>query len=450
MAAASGGLMMVRRSDFLALGGFYEPIFMYGEEADYCLARAGKGRSPSRERVPARERARLGPAPVTAADLLVVPQPAAERRAPSLDPGARRIGARLGRLRRDDACAGAKPSGAERDREGLAGRPAPDGTRAAGPCRPQERREATRQLASFREALAEQRRLGRLGLGATGSESHRDVSEACPACGAELPDEPSLRGPDRLFGTPGIVRGLRLPRSAARAERCPRSPSEDLGGLYPGTYDAHRLPGNPALRGARDAPLPPALRTGAEGVSAGSVAGGAARPAAGRGQRPGRSRRRPRRAGLGRDRARALGGGVRGSATTRRAQRARDADDDARPNCPTNTTPSSSSTRSSTWPSPQPISPPRAACSATGGCSCVSLPNFGSWQRRRFGARWFHLDLPRHRTHFSPRGLELLLRRQGFEPLEVATSTSIDGLPEASSTASSAGAGSTTGSGGTA
>jgi GT2 family glycosyltransferase len=40
--AASGALMMVRRDDFLALGGFYEPIFMYGEEADYFL------RSPAR------------------------------------------------------------------------------------------------------------------------------------------------------------------------------------------------------------------------------------------------------------------------------------------------------------------------------------------------------------------------------------------------------------------
>jgi GT2 family glycosyltransferase len=37
VAAASGALMMVRRDEFLALGGFYEPLFMYGEETDYCL-----------------------------------------------------------------------------------------------------------------------------------------------------------------------------------------------------------------------------------------------------------------------------------------------------------------------------------------------------------------------------------------------------------------------------
>jgi N-acetylglucosaminyl-diphospho-decaprenol L-rhamnosyltransferase len=40
--AATGALMMVRREEFLALGGFYEPFFMYGEEADYCLRVPGR------------------------------------------------------------------------------------------------------------------------------------------------------------------------------------------------------------------------------------------------------------------------------------------------------------------------------------------------------------------------------------------------------------------------
>src|SRR6185437_14027083 len=40
--AASGALMMVRLEEFLALGGFYEPLFMYGEEADYCLRVEGR------------------------------------------------------------------------------------------------------------------------------------------------------------------------------------------------------------------------------------------------------------------------------------------------------------------------------------------------------------------------------------------------------------------------
>jgi N-acetylglucosaminyl-diphospho-decaprenol L-rhamnosyltransferase len=41
VSAASGALMMVRREDFLRLGGFWETLFMYGEEADYCLRAAG-------------------------------------------------------------------------------------------------------------------------------------------------------------------------------------------------------------------------------------------------------------------------------------------------------------------------------------------------------------------------------------------------------------------------
>jgi GT2 family glycosyltransferase len=40
--AATGALMMVRREEFVDLGGFYEPFFMYGEEADYCLRVSGR------------------------------------------------------------------------------------------------------------------------------------------------------------------------------------------------------------------------------------------------------------------------------------------------------------------------------------------------------------------------------------------------------------------------
>lgn len=40
--AASGALMMMRREEFLRLGGFYEPIWMYGEEADLCLRVPGR------------------------------------------------------------------------------------------------------------------------------------------------------------------------------------------------------------------------------------------------------------------------------------------------------------------------------------------------------------------------------------------------------------------------
>lgn len=63
------------------------------------------------------------------------------------------------------------------------------------------------------------------------------------------------------------------------------------------------------------------------------------------------------------------------------------------------------------------------------GVVLVSLPNFGSWQSKAFGSAWFHLDLPRHRTHFTATGLERLLEKSGFERAMLTTSTTVDGLP---------------------
>jgi GT2 family glycosyltransferase len=66
--AASGALMMVQRHEFLELGGFYEPLWMYGEEADYALRVPGRivfdSRSAIRHRLghasgPARSSVRL-------------------------------------------------------------------------------------------------------------------------------------------------------------------------------------------------------------------------------------------------------------------------------------------------------------------------------------------------------------------------------------------------------
>jgi SAM-dependent methyltransferase len=54
-----------------------------------------------------------------------------------------------------------------------------------------------------------------------------------------------------------------------------------------------------------------------------------------------------------------------------------------------------------------------------GGVLVVGTPNLDSWQARLAGPRWFHLDLPRHRTHFTARGLQRLLEAQGFEVVRV-------------------------------
>ena len=50
-----------------------------------------------------------------------------------------------------------------------------------------------------------------------------------------------------------------------------------------------------------------------------------------------------------------------------------------------------------------------------GGTLVISLPNFGSWQRRWFDTDWFPLELPRHRTHFTRGSLEHALTGEGFE-----------------------------------
>jgi SAM-dependent methyltransferase len=51
-----------------------------------------------------------------------------------------------------------------------------------------------------------------------------------------------------------------------------------------------------------------------------------------------------------------------------------------------------------------------------GGTLLVGVPNLDSWQARIGGARWYHLDVPRHRVHFTVAGLETLLVRGGFQP----------------------------------
>jgi SAM-dependent methyltransferase len=55
-----------------------------------------------------------------------------------------------------------------------------------------------------------------------------------------------------------------------------------------------------------------------------------------------------------------------------------------------------------------------------GGALLVGVPNLGSWQARVCPARWYHLDVPRHRVHYTVAGLETLLGRHGFEPVRTS------------------------------
>ena len=70
-----------------------------------------------------------------------------------------------------------------------------------------------------------------------------------------------------------------------------------------------------------------------------------------------------------------------------------------------------------------------ASLLGAGGRLVITAPNFACRQRRWFGANWFHLDVPRHRVHLTPAGLETLLRRCGYEEIQVSTSRSADGFP---------------------
>jgi SAM-dependent methyltransferase len=52
-----------------------------------------------------------------------------------------------------------------------------------------------------------------------------------------------------------------------------------------------------------------------------------------------------------------------------------------------------------------------------GGALLVGVPNLASAQAGLGGSRWYHLDVPRHRVHFTPAGIRSLLRMSGFEPV---------------------------------
>lgn len=63
-----------------------------------------------------------------------------------------------------------------------------------------------------------------------------------------------------------------------------------------------------------------------------------------------------------------------------------------------------------------PVAALRAAASRLrpGGMLVLGLPNIRSWQSRAAGARWIHLDVPRHLCHFSPDAIERALAASGL------------------------------------
>jgi SAM-dependent methyltransferase len=246
---------------------------------------------------------------------------------------------------------------------------------------------------------------------------------SCPACGAPLPGTPAIRGADRLHGIPGDF-AVHVCATCGSGRTAPVVPTERLGELYPQAYNAYALPANPLARAA------------ATGLFRWRYWRALHRPPLGE------LRRRPpgRLLDVGSGRgdlgvtlsdwdvtglepspnavAEATARGVRTVQGTLRTASV-DGPFDA------------IVFQHSLEHVAEPLDDLHAAHDllASGGLVLVSLPNFGSWHAHRFGADWFHLDLPRHRSHFTARGLSVLLTRAGFQVRATNTSTSADGLP---------------------
>jgi SAM-dependent methyltransferase len=54
-----------------------------------------------------------------------------------------------------------------------------------------------------------------------------------------------------------------------------------------------------------------------------------------------------------------------------------------------------------------------------GGTLLVAVPNFDSLEAGFSGPGWFHLDVPRHLTHFTPRTLRSVLDQAGLQVFDV-------------------------------
>lgn len=67
------------------------------------------------------------------------------------------------------------------------------------------------------------------------------------------------------------------------------------------------------------------------------------------------------------------------------------------------------------WPDPRVVLRAAHDLLRPGGVAWVGVPNFGSAEARATGASWFHLDVPRHMVHFTPRSLRSALEDAGLD-----------------------------------
>jgi SAM-dependent methyltransferase len=252
----------------------------------------------------------------------------------------------------------------------------------------------------------------------------------CRCCGEPLADANRLRGRDRLHGLGGEVEVIVCPRCGSGVT-VPEVPADRLAGLYPAEYSPYDLPDRGLARVLSTRVLSTAIRRGQ-----GRRALRTAPIRALRGRSPGRAVD----IGCGRgDLAATLIGegwemtGIDPSPAACAVAARRGVD--ARQGTLAYVQLESASYDAATFMhSLEHVGSPvddlgtvRRAL-RPGGLVLITVPNFGGWQARLFRGRWFHLDLPRHRVHFTRAGLTHVLQRAGLQPQDVTTSSSAVGL----------------------
>jgi 2-polyprenyl-3-methyl-5-hydroxy-6-metoxy-1,4-benzoquinol methylase len=249
-------------------------------------------------------------------------------------------------------------------------------------------------------------------------------ANACLACGAALLELPSIVGGDRLLATPGAFEVRVCPRCGAGRTGPPASASE-LSGFYGDGYGAHEDGASDplaiVLRRLKRVQSSAILTREPFSSALGTRAGRALDVGCGRGDLAGALIARGWRVGGIEPSARAAAiaerRGVEIVGATLEAAGLDGGYDLV-------------VLRHSLEHLPDPVGDLRRVREALrpGGRVVISVPNFASWQRRRFGADWFHLDLPRHRTHFTAASLRWALNSADLEIGEQFTSTSVLGL----------------------
>lgn len=249
-------------------------------------------------------------------------------------------------------------------------------------------------------------------------------AEACPICAAPL-GAPAIRAPDRLHGTPGSF-DVAICATCGAGVTLPLVGLDELGAFYPADYSPFAAQGagaaatiSRAIRGwqgfraGRTAPVASvaALAPG-RGVDVGCGRGDIAAMLVARGWQMVGVEPSPQACAIASSRGVEARQGVLDTV-------------DLEPGAY-----DAALFRQSLEHTIDPVAALRQVHAAVrpGGVVAISVPNFGGTQSRRFRGCWYHLDLPRHRTHFTAGALERALHAAGFVDVRTTTSTSIEGL----------------------